>query len=97
LLTPEEAAALLRVSAYTVKEHARKGVIPAVKIGSVWRFSESSLLEYLRGRCPDSWMASETLDAIRLRTKPGPVVALVRESRRDLESREAREIRSDSR
>lgn len=33
LLTPEGATRLLRFSAYTVNEYARKGIIPALKDG----------------------------------------------------------------
>lgn len=120
LLTPEEAAALLRVSVYTVKEYARKSIIPALKVGGVWRFSESSILKYLNRHYPELGnegsqsprvrdtainlvcqknnfgvlpkydiyakrrIAADTLDEIRLRTKPGSVVALIRESRRSL-------------
>lgn len=47
VLTPEEAADLLQLSKYTVKDYARKGKIPAKKVGAVWRFSRKSLLNWL--------------------------------------------------
>jgi excisionase family DNA binding protein len=47
LLTPEEAAELLRLSVYTLQEYARKGVIPAIKVGKVWRFREPELNTWL--------------------------------------------------
>ena len=46
-MTPEEAAELLRVSVYTLQEYARNGVIPAIKVGRVWRFSERELAAWL--------------------------------------------------
>lgn len=50
VLTTEEAARLLRLSAYTVRELARKGKIPARKVGKEWRFSRRRLLEWLGGQ-----------------------------------------------
>jgi len=47
LMTPEEAAELLRVSVYTLQEYARNGVLPAIKVGRVWRFSERELNAWL--------------------------------------------------
>ena len=47
LMTPEEAAELLRLSVYTLQEYARNGVIPAIKVGRVWRFSKSELTAWL--------------------------------------------------
>jgi PTS system nitrogen regulatory IIA component len=47
VLTPEDAAELLQLSKYTVKDYARKGKIPAKKVGTVWRFSRKSLLDWL--------------------------------------------------
>lgn len=42
-LTPEQAAEMLNLSAYTIREYARKGVMPAHKIGRTWRFSRADL------------------------------------------------------
>jgi len=47
LLTPQEAAEMLRISVYTLLEHTRKGAIPAMKVGREWRFFESELASYL--------------------------------------------------
>lgn len=60
LLTPDEAASLLRVSVYTVKEYARKGIVPAIKVGGVWRFPESALMKPLSSAYP---LASGSQDA----------------------------------
>jgi excisionase family DNA binding protein len=46
-LTPEQAAKMLNLSAYTVRAYARQGVIPAHKIGRTWRFSKSDLEEWV--------------------------------------------------
>lgn len=47
LITPDEAASLLRLSVYTMKDYARSGVIPAIKVGKAWRFSEQELTAWL--------------------------------------------------
>ena len=44
VLTPDEAAELLKVSKKTVLRHARAGELPAVKVGRAWRFRRSQLL-----------------------------------------------------
>jgi len=43
LLDSEEAAALLRLHPETLKRRARRGEIPGVKFGKVWRFRASAL------------------------------------------------------
>jgi excisionase family DNA binding protein len=47
VLTLKEAAAYLRLRERTVLAAARKGAIPAAKIGREWRFSRRQLLEWL--------------------------------------------------
>jgi excisionase family DNA binding protein len=49
VLTTEEAAALLRVSAKTVLGLARDGSLPGMKVGRAWRFLRADLLEHLHG------------------------------------------------
>jgi excisionase family DNA binding protein len=50
ILTPAEAALLLRVSETTVKDWARRGDLPgAFKLGKEWRVERKALLEYIRG------------------------------------------------
>jgi excisionase family DNA binding protein len=44
LLDSNEAAELLRIHPKTLQRMARKGEIPAIQIGKLWRFSTSSLL-----------------------------------------------------
>lgn len=46
-LTPEQAAKMLNLSAYTIRAYARQGVIPAHKIGRKWRFSKTDLEEWV--------------------------------------------------
>lgn len=48
LLDSEQAAELMQLHPETVKRRARRGEIPAVKIGKVWRFRASGLEAYLR-------------------------------------------------
>lgn len=44
LLDSAEAAQLLRIHPKTLQRMARKGQIPAMQIGKLWRFSGSALL-----------------------------------------------------
>lgn len=51
VLTPAEAAQLLRVSELTVKAWARAGDLPgAFKLGKEWRVERDALLAHIRGR-----------------------------------------------
>ena len=45
ILTIEEVAKYLRVSERTVYDWAQKGEIPSGKIGTVWRFKKSEVLQ----------------------------------------------------
>ncbi len=44
LLDSAEAALLLRIHPKTLQRMARKGQVPALQIGKLWRFSSSALL-----------------------------------------------------
>ena len=44
LLDSNEAARLLRIHPKTLQRMARRGEIPAIHIGKLWRFSTSALL-----------------------------------------------------
>ncbi len=44
LLNTEEAAMLLRIHPKTLQRMARRGEIPAMHIGKLWRFSAAALL-----------------------------------------------------
>ena len=50
LLDANDAAAVLKISAYTVRQRARRREIPAIRLGKFWRFRRSSL---------DSWIADQ--------------------------------------
>ncbi|ODT79863.1 hypothetical protein ABS71_00860 [bacterium SCN 62-11] len=43
LLTPEEAALLLRINRETVYRNLRRGRLPGTKLGGQWRLSKSQL------------------------------------------------------
>lgn len=49
VLTPEEAAAYLRIGKRTLYAQLNKGIIPGRKIGRVWRLSKRALEEWLEG------------------------------------------------
>jgi len=47
LLTATQAAILLTLKESTLRDYARRGVVPSVKLGRHLRFVESDLLDYL--------------------------------------------------
>lgn len=49
LITPEEAAKLLRVNTHTVYRALRKGKLPGGKVGKQWRIPLSELEKHLNG------------------------------------------------
>lgn len=49
VLTLPEAADLLRVTPRTLRSWLKDGKVPATKIGGVWRFSRSLLVEFVEG------------------------------------------------
>jgi excisionase family DNA binding protein len=50
ILTTDEAAEFLSLTPYTIREYAKKGIIPARKVGKSWRFIKADLLAWLRGK-----------------------------------------------
>lgn len=50
LLTLEELAVFLKVSRDTVYRMAQRGKIPAVKVGSQWRFARSEVMNALKAK-----------------------------------------------
>ena len=57
LLTPEEAAEILRVELSWVYQHTRRRSqdrIPFLKVGRYLRFREQDLIAYIEGRKPKS-------------------------------------------
>jgi excisionase family DNA binding protein len=49
LLTPEEAAARLKISRLTLGDWLRSGKIKGLKVGRLWRIRESELESFLKG------------------------------------------------
>ena len=48
VLNTQEAAALLQIHPKTLQRIARRGLVPAFRIGDLWRFRASALDEWLR-------------------------------------------------
>ncbi len=46
-LTPDEVAALLRVSPDAIRRLLRRGALPAIRIGRMWRVEEAALQRWL--------------------------------------------------
>jgi Helix-turn-helix domain len=48
VLTVSDVAVLLDLKPYTVKEYARRGILPGRKLGRAWRFLRPGLEETIR-------------------------------------------------
>jgi excisionase family DNA binding protein len=48
VLTVSDVATLLDLKPYTVKEYARRGILPGRKLGRTWRFLRPELEEAIR-------------------------------------------------
>ena len=47
LLTVDEVAKFLRLKPETIRSMARRGELPAIKLGRVWRFKRSSITQLI--------------------------------------------------
>ena len=54
LMTVKEVAALLRVSPQTLYKMLDQGEIPAVKVGSQWRFDRNRIRDWLEGQSSET-------------------------------------------
>jgi excisionase family DNA binding protein len=70
VMTIEEAASFLRVSKNTVYGYVRRGIIPARKIGKVWRLSRVAL---------EAWLSEGEADEVT-----PELTAFIAESERDV-------------
>ena len=70
VMTIEEAASFLRVSKNTVYGYVRRGIIPARKIGKVWRLSRVAL---------EAWLSEREADEVT-----PELTAFIAESERDV-------------
>lgn len=50
LLSVQEAADLMQISAYTLREWARDGKVPAIRLGKLWRFRRLALLDWVESQ-----------------------------------------------
>lgn len=48
VMTVDDVATLLELKPYTVKEYARRGILPGRKLGRTWRFLRPELEDALR-------------------------------------------------
>ena len=62
LLSIEEVAKRLGVHFSTAYRLARKGVLPGMKIGEQWRFSEPMLQAWIEDGVTARWMKMESAD-----------------------------------
>jgi PTS system nitrogen regulatory IIA component len=89
IMTIEEVVKYLRVSEHTVYDWAHKGEIPAVRIGSVWRFKKDSLERWINERfsgtkkfpqpqalCPETIAVPERIVFLNYENKGEALLAL---------------------
>ena len=50
MLTPTEIAKRLNLHPNTVRDYLKAGILPAIKLGRVWRVEEKDLEEFIRAR-----------------------------------------------
>ena len=48
VMTVDDVATLLELKPYTVKEYARRGILPGRKLGRTWRFLRPELEDAIR-------------------------------------------------
>ena len=84
ILTIEEVAKYLRVSERTVYEWAQKGEIPTGKIGTVWRFKKSELVQWVNERLSVNKLTSknESIKPEKI-LSPDRIIFLNHSSKRD--------------
>jgi DNA binding domain, excisionase family len=61
-LTTAEAAKILKAHPATVSQKAKRGEIPAKKVGRGWVFSELALQQYLMGQLSSRAMQGDTME-----------------------------------
>lgn len=69
LLTVEETAERLKVSADTIRELLKRNELPGVKVGRQWRISEPALRAYLNTRKTPVHKMRSRLRAVEFRPK----------------------------
>jgi PTS system nitrogen regulatory IIA component len=60
ILTIEEVAKFLKVSERTVYDWAQKGEIPSGKIGTVWRFKKSEIVQWVNNKISEKRLMPQT-------------------------------------
>lgn len=85
ILTIEDVAKYLRVSERTVYDWAQKGIVPAGKIGTVWRFKRSEIEKWVNERLSSTDMMSAGSSAVRVSNilSPDRVLFIDKPSKRE--------------
>ncbi len=84
ILTIEEVAKYLRVSDRTVYDWAQKGEIPAGKIGTVWRFKQSEVENWVNARLSSDSSPRNDIDVqVKNILSPDRVVFISHRSKHD--------------
>ena len=69
VLTVADVAALLDLKPYTVKEYARRGILPGRKLGRTWRFLRPELEEAI-SHLPKAEERPKSRHLPQLRSRP---------------------------
>ncbi len=72
VLTVSDVAALLDLKPYTVKEYARRGILPGRKLGRTWRFLRPELEEADQAPATSTGRGGEPEGVIRVASASPP-------------------------
>ena len=59
ILTTKEMAKYLKLHEITIAKYAAEGVIPAMRIGRVWRFNKDEVDKWIRSGAKQKWGKSK--------------------------------------
>ena len=63
IMTPQEISEYLRVHQITICKYASQGVIPAIRVGRVWRFDKGAI---------DKWISEGQIKSVPKKRKNKP-------------------------
>ena len=75
VLSVEQAGALLKVPAATVRREARAGRLPGRHVGKEWRFARSALIDWLRGELEATGQPPDRYARSSRRVRPDDLAA----------------------
>lgn len=84
ILTTEEVAKYIKISEKTVLEWAKKGDIPAGKLGNVWRFRKSEIEQWLNDKLKNKKSAENIISDLKHLLAPERILISNYSTKRDI-------------